>query len=483
MRKLVFFALFFLIICAGISCKRVKPEAPAASTLDTLLQPDISVFYVPVQYRVSGFQDFINEKIQGKFISKWINLNDKGDSLHLEVLKTREITLRRKDRTLFIVVPLKISGLVRAKMAGIKMKNQSPVEAEVNLHLSTTLSFDNRWNLISDSKIEKIDWVKEPKLKIAFVKVNLKGTIENMLEKKESQITSKADAAVKQLLNTHKVVADIWRDIQKPIRINNKGVQVWLKFHGVDLNGRLEETDPDLISMLFELKAYTRIYFEGDSIPISNVVVPTFSRIDYIGDSLLVNVHSLISFNMVNEFLNRELIDKPITAKGYSTKIRKVNVYGTQKGIAIELAVKGDINGTVYVTGTPSIDSTTNILSLHDFDFDLNSESSLLSSADWLLHSTVLDMLSDKLKIDLNPLAAKLPTIIFSAIEKGKTGQKIDLNVDTLAIYPKLILPTKNNLQLLVLARGKRLLCWINGCLTRMIKRLRLDNKYVLQGW
>ncbi|MBP6426655.1 MAG: DUF4403 family protein, partial [Bacteroidia bacterium] len=363
MRKLVFFALFFLIICAGISCKRVKPEAPAASTLDTLLQPDISVFYVPVQYRVSGFQDFINEKIQGKFISKWINLNDKGDSLHLEVLKTREITLRRKDRTLFIVVPLKISGLVRAKMAGIKMKNQSPVEAEVNLHLSTTLSFDNRWNLISDSKIEKIDWVKEPKLKIAFVKVNLKGTIENMLEKKESQITSKADAAVKQLLNTHKVVADIWRDIQKPIRINNKGVQVWLKFHGVDLNGRLEETDPDLISMLFELKAYTRIYFEGDSIPISNVVVPTFSRIDYIGDSLLVNVHSLISFNMVNEFLNRELIDKPITAKGYSTKIRKVNVYGTQKGIAIELAVKGDINGTVYVTGTPSIDSTTNILS------------------------------------------------------------------------------------------------------------------------
>ncbi|MBK8585662.1 MAG: DUF4403 family protein [Bacteroidetes bacterium] len=455
MRKLVFFALFFLIICAGISCKRVKPEAPAASTLDTLLQPDISVFYVPVQYRVSGFQDFINEKIQGKFISKWINLNDKGDSLHLEVLKTREITLRRKDRTLFIVVPLKISGLVRAKMAGIKMKNQSPVEAEVNLHLSTTLSFDNRWNLISDSKIEKIDWVKEPKLKIAFVKVNLKGTIENMLEKKESQITSKADAAVKQLLNTHKVVADIWRDIQKPIRINNKGVQVWLKFHGVDLNGRLEETDPDLISMLFELKAYTRIYFEGDSIPISNVVVPTFSRIDYIGDSLLVNVHSLISFNMVNEFLNRELIDKPITAKGYSTKIRKVNVYGTQKGIAIELAVKGDINGTVYVTGTPSIDSTTNILSLHDFDFDLNSESSLLSSADWLLHSTVLDMLSDKLKIDLNPLAAKLPTIIFSAIEKGKTGQKIDLNVDTLAIYPKLILPTKNNLQLLVLARGK----------------------------
>ncbi len=454
--KKIFLITFLSVFLTGaFSCKKVKPLPPEESTIDTLLQPDVSVFYVPVQYRVSGFQDLINAKIQGKFISKWININDKGDSLHLEVIKTRDIKISRKERTLFIIVPLKISGLVRAKVAGIKMKTQSPVEAEVNIHLSTTLHFDNQWNLISDSKIDKIDWVKEPKLKMAFVKINLKGTIENILEKKESQITDKADDAVKQLLNTHKVVADIWRDIQKPIRINKKGVQVWLKFHGVDLNGRMEETEPDLISLLFELKAYTRIYFEGDSIPVSNIIVPTFSRIEKTDDSLLVNVHSLISFKMVNEFLNRELVDKPIEAKGYSTKIKKVRVYGTKTGIAVELAVKGDISGTIYVTGTPAIDSATNTLSLRDFNFDINSESSLLGSADWLLHSTVLEMLSDKLKVDLNPLANKLPEIIFGAIEKGKTGQKIDLNVDTLAIYPKLILPTKSNLQLLVVARGK----------------------------
>ncbi len=455
MRKVIFFTLSVLILAGIITCKKVKPEAPPASTLDTLLKPEESVFYVPVQYRVSGFQELINSKIEGTFINKWINISDKGDSLHLQVIKHREITLRRENKTLFIVVPLKISGNVRAKVAGVKISNEVPVEAEVKIHLATTLRMDSMWNLLSDSRIQKIEWIKEPKLKIAFVNVNLKGPIENMLEKKESQITDKADLAFKNALNTRKIVSDIWRDIQKPIRINKKGVQVWLKFYGVDLNGRLEETEADLISLLFELKTDTRIYFEGDSIPASNTIVPSFKRIERSEDSLTVHVHSLIRFEMINEFLSRELAEKPISAKGFTTTIKKVRVYETPTGIAIELKVKGDINGTLYVTGKPTIDSTTNTLSLKDFEFDLNSESTLLNSADWFLHSTVLEMISEKLKIDLNPLAAQLPSIIFKAIEKGNTGKKIDLNVDTLAIYPQVILPTKDNLQLLVLARGR----------------------------
>ena len=455
MKTLIFIAFLIAVVSGVFSCKKIKPEPPPASTLDTLLQPDLSVIYIPVQYKVSGFQELINKKIKGKFINKWINISDKGDSLHISVSKLREITLKREDSTLIIVVPLKISGVVRAKLAGIKIKNEAPVEAEVNIHLAVKLHIDPKWNLISNSKIVRIDWIKEPKLNLGFMKLNLRGTIENFLEKKETSLTDKADEAIKNLLNTQKAVADIWHDIQKPIRINKKGVDVWLKFHTIDLSGQLEETESDLISLLFELKTYTRIYFQGDSIPTSNTVIPGYKKIEKTDDSLMFNVHSLIRFDMLNDLLNRELKDKPIAAKGFTTKIKKARVFGTPKGIAIELQVKGDIDGTLFVTGIPTIDTTTNTLLLKEFEFDLNSESTLINSADWLLHSTILDLISEKLKIDLNPLAAQLPSIIFKAIEKGKTGTKIDLKVDTLAIYPQVILPTKDNLQLLILARGR----------------------------
>jgi hypothetical protein len=83
MKKFITRFLLFTII-AFSACKNIKTGAPEASKLDTLLQPPLSVLYVPVQYRVSDFEKIINEKIQGKFIDKWMNLNDKGDSLYLE---------------------------------------------------------------------------------------------------------------------------------------------------------------------------------------------------------------------------------------------------------------------------------------------------------------------------------------------------------------------------------------------------------------
>jgi len=114
-----------LLILIFTSCHRVKPEAPPESTLDTLIEPPVSVLYVPVQYRVSGFEKLINDKVQGTFVDKWLALNEGGDSLQLRVSKVRPITLKRKDRTLFIVIPIRVSGKVRAKFAGVKIKNES----------------------------------------------------------------------------------------------------------------------------------------------------------------------------------------------------------------------------------------------------------------------------------------------------------------------------------------------------------------------
>ena len=256
-------------------------------------------------------------------------------------------------------------------------------------------------------------------------------------------------------MNTRKVASDIWRDIQQAHVINRQGATVYLKPYGVDLSGKLQETDPDLISLLFELKTYTHIYFEGDSIPAANPVLPRFKRITQDADSLSIYVHSLLRFDMMNGVLEKELEGKVLAAKGFSTTIKKVRIYGTPTGIAVELKVKGDIDGILYVKGTPAYDSATTSIQLKDFDFDLSSENALLNSADWLLHSSALDLVNEKLRVDLSPLGARLPEIIFKAIEKGKTGEKIDFKVDTLTLRPLAILPTRDNLQLLVHATGR----------------------------
>ena len=454
--KVTLQVLIMSLCILGISsCKQVKPTPPEASTLDTLLKPPLSVINLPVQYRVSAVQDLLNEKIRGTFVKKWLAIGDKGDSVYLEVSRQHDIKLSRKERTLFYSVPLKISGKVRAKVIGIKVANETPVEAEINLHLATSLHLNPLWNLVPETRIEKIDWIKEPTIKVAFAKVNLRKPIENILESKEAQIIEKADSTVQGMLNTRKVVQKLWMDIQKPIRINKKGVQVWLKAHAESLTGHLQETEPDLISLQFELKTHTQIIYEGDSIPQSNPILPNFKTNEGESDSLNIYVHSLIRYELINKILNEELVDKPLSAKGFTTTIKKVNVYGTPTGIAIEVKVRGDVDGNIYVKGTPQFDTLTYIFSVQNFDFDIDSESSFIASADWLLHTTILDLLKEKLQVDVKPLASRLPELIMQGIEKGKTGEKIEVNIDTLVVKPQIILTTKDNIQVIAKATGR----------------------------
>ncbi|HEX5169878.1 MAG TPA: DUF4403 family protein [Cyclobacteriaceae bacterium] len=456
MNRLIFHFLILLgISMLVISCKRVKPLPPEASTLDTVLRPPMSIINLPVRYRVSAVQNMLNEKIKGTFIKKWLAVSEKGDSVYLEVSREKEIELSRKDRTLFLSIPLLVKGKFKARMLGIKIKNATPVEADLVLHLATNLHLDPEWNLLPETTIERIDWNKEPVIKVGPAKVNLRKHIEKVLSENETQIIGKADSVLQGLLKTRQVVQKLWMDIQKPIRINKKGVQVWLKAYGEDLTGYLQDTEPDLISLSFQLKAYTETIIEGDSIPPSNPKLPPFRRDGSGDDSLRIFVHSKIAFSKINEILNTELVGKKLEAQGFSTTIKKIRTYGTPTGVAVQVDVRGDVNGKVYLSGSTQFDTLTYILGIKDFNFSVDSENALVNTASWLLSTTVVDMIRDKLQVDVRPFVMQLPDLIMQGVEKGKSGEKIDINIDTLFVRPQTIITTRDNIQLIVKANGR----------------------------
>lgn len=450
--------LIFIVTLSAVvltSCDRVKPKPPEATGIDTLLQAPLSTVTLPVQYRVSDLQGFINTKIKDTFIKKWIVINEKQDSLYLEVARQKNIIIKRKERTLFFTIPLKISGKFRTQVAGIKIRNSEPVEAEIVLHLETRLHLDSKWNLIPETTIKKIDWIKEPTIKVVFVNVGLRKPIEKILNENEEHIVKKADDGIQQMLNTRKVVQKLWTDIQKPIRINKKEASVWLKAYGKNLTGYLEDTESDLISLLFELRADVKTIIEGDSIPSSNPVLPDYKQKTSGHDSLEIYVHSQLPFDKMNEILNNTLRNAPLTASGYSTEIKDIKVYGTDSGLAIAVKVKGDVTGKIYLQGTPTYDSLSTTFGVRDFKFDVDSESALISSADWLLHTTVVEMISEKLVIDMQEYIDILPRLIMQAIDRGKAGEKIDVNIGALRLVPLQIITTKNDIQVITRATGK----------------------------
>lgn len=119
-----------LMLMVFSSCERVKPEPPVGTTLDSTLVIPLSTINIPIDYEVAKLQEMVNTKIKGTFLRQWMKLNDKGDSLYIELEKRANITLTWDRRTLSYSFPLNVSAKFKKSVAGIKFKNEEPIRTE-----------------------------------------------------------------------------------------------------------------------------------------------------------------------------------------------------------------------------------------------------------------------------------------------------------------------------------------------------------------
>jgi hypothetical protein len=455
MRTSVFLSLALVIVFLSVSCNRVKPEPPIATDLDTLLPLPQSTLVIPIHYEVSQLEETINSKVQGTFIQEWARINDKGDSLYIEITKRKKILLSWKGNTLNYSLPIKVSVKFIKSVAGIKIKNNRPIEMELVLYLATKLGFDDKWNLKPKSKLDEIHWVKDPKLNLGIVKINLRKFVINTIEKNEDKLIPKLDETLSKLLKTRNTVAKIWHDIQKPIRINKKETEVWLKAYAEEMTATLTDSDPGAVTLDVELKAWLQLIVDGQSMPASNETLPDYRKKESNEDSIKIFVLARVPYKKVNNILNKELAGKKLSAQGYSTTLKKIKFYGTKEGLAVDLKVSGDVNGRIYAVGKLHYDTLSSILSTEDFHFDIDSENVLVNSADWLLHDNAIGVIAEKLQLDVKPYEEILPQLIIQGIERGKTGDKIDLNINNLSIIPIQHIYTDRDIQFIFKAIGR----------------------------
>jgi len=444
-----------LIWMAIISCERIKPEPPRQTSLDSTLIPPLSTLTIPIRYEVAKLENMVNSKITGIILNESFRINDKADTLSLVIEKSSPITLSWSNPVLYYSVPVRVSGKFIKHVGNLTIRNNQPVEMEIVLHMSTRLDIGSNWQLKTKTTLEEIKWIKDPKLKVIGVRINLRKKVEEAINKNRDMLTTKLDAVIPGVLDTRKIVSKLWLDIQKPIRINKKEKDVWLKAYGKTITARFVDSNPDLIALNVQLKAHLESYIEGDDIPASNDTLPSYVVNKYDHDSITMYVLVKLPFKQAEEILNETLVGKELSAEGYSTRIQKLNLYGTDSAVCLQVKLKGDVDGSVFMTAVPGYDTAAATLFASKFNYDLDTENALVNSANWLLQDTVLNIVRKKLMLNVQPFIDSLPKLITQGVERGRTGEKIDVTITSLEIRPINHLITKKELQILFFARAR----------------------------
>ena len=161
--------------CRGCN-NQAPPPAPLAIADSVSVDLPLSIFNLPVKYDLKNFEQWINNVIKGKFLETVINpMNDERDEAKLILTKAANISIRSNGKELICTVPMQAEIiLTKSRMGKGLTQSAEPVVTLVNVQLSTPVSLEKDWNLITDFRIRKLEWIKEPVFRLGPFKKNLR---------------------------------------------------------------------------------------------------------------------------------------------------------------------------------------------------------------------------------------------------------------------------------------------------------------------
>jgi hypothetical protein len=116
-----------------------------------------------------------------------------------------------------------------------------------------------------------------------------------------------------------------------------------------------------------------------------------------VGDGLHIMMEGVFGYDLATELLRKHLRGRKIQRAGQTVEVKDLRLFGIGGGkLALELRFAGDVDGHVYLVGTPRYDAGTNELFVPDLDYDVGSKNLLVSGIEWLKHDEVRDFIRNE---------------------------------------------------------------------------------------
>ena len=121
----------------------------------------------------------------------------------------------------------------------------------------------------------------------------------------------------------------------------------------------------------------------------------------------------------------------------------------------MKVVTTGDLDGTFYLTARPAFNPQTNVFSVEDVDFDMQTRSLLLSTADWFLHGTIRSTIQERLNMDLSQRIDQARDTAGKAMARVKLAENVFLTGNVKAMKLSDVMVQRDRISIQVCAEGE----------------------------
>jgi hypothetical protein len=423
MAKLLSFYVLLLVLLSG--CRTLRIERPPESYLAVKPAGRLSDINLPVEITEPELGRLINARLTGELYADTSFEDHDKDNLTIRAVKKGDITLRTDGNQYFYRVPLhlEIRKRITLGVGALSYTDVRTATADIALKFRTRIVLNSDWSISPTTFSDGYEWLATPTLKLGYLDLPVTMIADYLLKNNQKTLNKAIDQALVTALSPATLVAGVWKDIRKPVRIPGEH-PLWLRVTPVEISALPLQSKDGCIRQTIGIRALIEASYGDEPATLPAGKPPPLKIVSRIESDFNINLAAEIMFPKLDELANAQLKGLSYAQGGKKVTVERVTTFGSEGKLIFGITLSGSLNATVYLAGLPYYDKPAGTLRIGDLDFDIRTRNVLAHSASWLFHKKLTATLEGKL---IFPLREQMESVRRELSEWMTADRQLDI--------------------------------------------------------
>src|ERR1039457_1417514 len=385
--SLIAVSLFAVTLTSYADDTPLIAEKPKAEAFRTALNKEISTINIPIEMSTDELAKILNLTIHKELYKG----STKTKGLTTDVMRNGPILVTAADNFLYITLPVTMSF-------SYSMFEIEPIPLKLKFRATAYVTPD--WNIHTDVIYLGVSDLLAEGVGVGPLSFKPRSIVEGVTQPVQKALSGMVAQKIHKLLPLKSMVAKVWNTAQTPILLD-KNYKTWLVLtpREIMLSPLYAQNNRVKLSVGISTIAEVVVGPEPAAQPMRPL--PNLKLVNTFDKTFRIALNVDVFFKDLRAVAAPLLLNKQFDSDGNSVIIKDFDLSGNGDKLVIKLETQGSLDGVIYLTAKPVFNPQTDVFSVEDVDFDMQTQSLLLNSADWFLHGTIKSMIQEKLNMNL----------------------------------------------------------------------------------
>lgn len=437
-------SVLLLLALSLCSCAGVAPltaDRPRDEVFRSVLKKEPSTLNIPVEATTDDLARILNQTMRTKLYKG----STKTRGVSADVLRNGPIVVSAADNYLYVTLPVAMSlsyGMFETPSIPLtlKFKVKAGITPEWRLH--TEISYVGLSDLLAEE------------LRIGPLSFKPRSIMDGVTQPVQKLLSDLVAQKINDLFPLKSQVAKIWNLAQKPVLLD-KNYNAWLKLTPGEVMLYPLYAQNNRVRANVGINTFAELVVGAEPAGQSLPPLPSLKLVTAFDKAFRIALNTDLFYKDLRAIAAPLLLNKKFVSDGRSIVITDLDLYGNGDKIVIKLKTTGGLDGVFYLTAKPVFNVHTNVFSVEDVDFDIQTQDLLLQSADWFLHGSIRGVIQEKLNMNLTKQLEQSRQMAAKALSRVQLAEHVMLRGEIKILKFSDVIVQKDKISIQVYTEGE----------------------------